>query len=173
MKPKSLKTPHRPNRHSGLSYAEVLVATVIVSLLLIPALRLTGSLGRSRRNTLDQDTAQSLALDMIREIKQKSYRDPAAPAVFGPEADETTDDRTAFDDVDDYHDWQSTPPRDPAGNTNGQYGDLSRSVTVRYVSSIDFSQPAADDQGFKEVVITVSRNELVLAQQTYVIPHAP
>ena len=169
----STKTNYPNHRRRGVSYVEVIVVVVVVAVLLVPALHLLGNLGQSRRNTLDKDTAESLALDMIQEIKQQHYRDPTAPAGFGIESGEQQNRRVTFDDVDDYNDWTAGPPKSPDGQPYTQYPNLTRAVTVRYVAAADFTLTAAEDQGFKEVVITVTSNKAVLAQQTYVIPDAP
>jgi len=154
---------------SGFSYVEVLLCSVIISIILVSGLRLFGNLGRSRQVLLDQSSADFLALQMIEEIKQQFYKDPDGSSVFGRELDESAPDRSDFDDVDDYHNFSNCPPEQRNGDALTQYGVFTRAVSVRYVAADDFIQTAVSDEGFKEVTITVSRSGQILAQQIYVI----
>ena len=154
---------------SGFSYVEVLLCSVIISIILVSGLRLFGNLGRSRQVLLDQSSADFLALQMVEEIKQQFYRDPDGSSVFGREPDETAADRNDFDDVDDYHNFSDCPPRQRDGNALTQYNVFTRAVSVRYVAADDFIQTAVSDEGFKEVTITISRSGQILAQQIYVL----
>ena len=154
---------------SGFSYVEVLLSSVIVSIMLVSGLRLFGNLGRSQQVLLDQSSADFLALQMIEEIKQQFYKDPDGSAVFGREPDESAADRSDFDDVDDYRNFSDCPPKRREGVVLTQYAEFTRQVVVRYVQADDFAQTAAGDEGFKEVRITISRSGQILAQQIYVL----
>ncbi|MCK5271625.1 MAG: hypothetical protein KAJ52_03570 [Sedimentisphaerales bacterium] len=154
---------------SGFSYVEVLLSSVIISIILVSGLRLFGNLGRSQQVLLDQSSADFLALQMVEEIKQQFYEDPDGSIVFGREPEESAVDRSDFDDVDDYHDFSDYPPKRRNGAVLSQYDDFTRTVSVRYVTADDFTQTAVIDEGFKEVAIKVSRSDQILAQQIYVI----
>ena len=150
----------------------MLLAAVIISVLLVSALRLFGNIGRSRHLLAVQDASELLALQMIEEIKGQNYHDPVVPDEFGPGADELGN-RAAFDDIDDYHLWSAHPPQDRNGSPMNQYADYTRSVTVRYVAADNFEQTVAQDEGFKEVVITVAHAGKRLVRHKYVIADAP
>ncbi|MCK4628114.1 MAG: hypothetical protein KAT56_03865 [Sedimentisphaerales bacterium] len=154
---------------SGFSYVEVLLSSVIISIILVSGLRLFGNLGRSQQVLLDQSSADFLALQMVEEIKQQFYEDPDGSPVFGREPTESVVDRNDFDDVDDYHNFSDYPPKRRTGAALSKYVDFTRTVSVRYVTADDFTQTATGDEGFKEVSITVSRSGHILAQQIYVI----
>jgi MSHA pilin protein MshD len=154
---------------SGFSYVEVLLCSVIISIILVSGLRLFGNLGRSQQVLLDQSSADFLALQMVEEIKQQFYEDPDGSIVFGREPEESAVDRSDFDDVDDYHDFSDYPPKRRNGAVLSQYDDFTRAVSVRYVTADDFTQTAVIDEGFKEVTITISRSGQILAQQIYVL----
>ena len=168
-----LTSPHntikRSQRLKGFSYVEVLLAAMIMSILMVSAVRLFGNLGRSGRDTTDQAAAAELAIQMIEEIKSQQYKDPNAANEFGPGANETGETRIGFDDIDDYQGWSACPVETRRGGAYDEYPHLTRSVTVRHVAADDFTHTVSDDQGFKEVTITVSNGELTLAQQKYVI----
>ena len=154
---------------SGFSYVEVLLSSVIISIILVSGIRLFGNLGRSNQVLLDQSSVDFLALQIIEEIKQQFYRDPDGSPVFGREPNESAVDRSDFDDVDDYHNFSDNPPKRRNGDALTQYAEFTRQVTVRYVQADDFTQAAVGDEGFKELTITVSRSGHILAQQIYVI----
>jgi len=133
----------------GFSYVEVILAAVIMSILLVSTMRLFGNLARSTHAGTEQDAAVHLALEMIQEIKNQNYQDPVISDNFGPEADEDTSTRMDFDDIDDYHNWESTPPMNRLGQYDNYYDHLTRKVKVKFVKSDDFAQVVAKDQGFK------------------------
>jgi len=154
---------------AGLSYVEVLIATVIIAVVLYSAVRLFANLGRSSLATTSKDDARFLALQMIEEIKQHSYREPYRAPLFGRETGEASVIRQFYDDVDDYHNWSAAPPQDRFGNDLTRYRWFTRSVAVRYVAANDFTLAAASDEGFKEVTITIQYGNQIIEQQTYVI----
>jgi len=164
----------RPNRHpiriSGLSYVEVVVSITILAILTVAAMELFGNLGRSKSAILSQDEGNYLAIEMIREIMQKYYQDPNNSDEFGIGADEIKPNRRQMDDVDDYHNWSQSPPQDRRGTSLTQYAHLTRSVQVRYVEADDFSETAENDEGFKEVTITIKNQGNPITEQVYVIP---
>jgi len=161
---------HRSSFQPGLSYVEVLLAAVILSVLIAAAVQLFGNLARSQSFTTDQDGAKFLALEMTREITRCYYADPNMNRVLGVEADEIGPNRQLWDDLDDYHTWNSCPPVDRWNTPYNNLDHLTRSVDVQYVAANDFTNIVAEDEGFKVVTITVSDGPKILAQHTYVIP---
>lgn len=159
-------------RHAAFSYVEVIISVVIISVLIVATMRTFGGLGRSRQNTLEKDSANLLALDMIREIKQLHYEDPGQNSVFGTEPDETSETRDQFDDIDDYNNWSANPPQDRQGQPLMGYGDITRSVLVRFVSANNFDEVVGNDEGFKGIAIEVMRGDNVITRQKYIIPNA-
>ena len=158
------------SKYTGFSYVEVMLSVIIVSVLVVSGLRLFANIGSGKNVTTDQNSAADLAIKMIEEIKDQYYKDPdTETGQLGPEAGENTSARSDFDDIDDYNNFSESPPHDRDGLELPQYADFTRSVTVRYVCDDDFTKTAEYDEGFKEVVITINRNEKTLSQQTYVI----
>ena len=138
-------------------------------MLLVAALRLFGTLGRSQAAANEMKIAAHLAVELIEEITERNYADRSNINLFGPEPAQVGPDRTLYDDVDDYHKWSNSPPLDHFGQPYKQYGDFTRSVEVQYVKAADFSLTSIADEGFKQVVVTVSRNGRELTRQTYII----
>ena len=169
---KSIRNDPLPGCRSGFTYVEVMLAAVILSVLLVSALTLFGNLGRSRGAVMVADKANTLVLDLMQEILQQSYSDPAGAAEFGPGADEMGTSRANFDDVDDYHGLQETPPKDKTGNDLAEYVNMTCQVAVQHVQAADFTLTAAADQGYKEVTITITTGGEPTLERNYVIANA-
>jgi Tfp pilus assembly protein PilV len=167
---KPFSCPRRTGASSGLSYIEVVISITILSILVVAAMQLFANLGRYKSALLNQDDGGYLAMEMIREIMQKSYRDPNNANEFGIGTAEVTTGRLLMDDIDDYHNWTQSPPQNRTGDPLTQYDHLTRTVQVRHVQADDFSITALADEGFKEVTITIKNKETPLTQQVYVIP---
>jgi len=154
-----INRPYRRPQSGGFSYIEVLLASVIMSVLLVSGLKLFANLGRSQQATVSREEAGFLVINMFEEIKRQAYKDPTATDdTLGREAGEIATSRTNYNDIDDYQNWSATPPEDQAGQPYDQYSHLARSVSIQYVMANDFSQPAATDEGLKEITITISRS---------------
>jgi len=157
----------------AFSYTEILFATLIISVLLVSALKLFGNIARSTREATNDQIAEQLALDMIREIKSLPYEDPAVAddATIGLETDESSASRAAFDDIDDYNNWCASPPQLKDGTSLTRYSDFTRAVSVKFVSSSDFSQNQSLNENFKKVIISISCKNRIIAKHIYIIPN--
>ncbi len=154
----------------GFTLVEIMISTLIMGILLVSGLRLFGNLSRSSNALTDMDAANMLAVEMINEIKQQNYYDPQdGESSWGTQDDELGPDRTLYDDIDDYYNWNSEPPIDRNGDEYTQYPDFYRKVTVRLVQANNFKNEAIVNEGFKEVIITVSRYSKTLTEHTYII----
>ncbi len=116
-------------------------------------------------HSADLARARHLARLLTTEIISGAYQDEGSSPVFGIESGEATGDRSAFDDVDDYHGWSDTPPQDRYGNDLPNMGDWQRDVTVELVDPDTPKDTSLGDQGLKRVTVTVQRNGQVVAKQ--------
>ncbi|MCP4709812.1 MAG: hypothetical protein GY869_14410 [Planctomycetes bacterium] len=134
------------------------MTSVIMSVLLVSALKLFGNLGRSQQSLIGRESAGMLIVNLLAEIEQQNYQDPnAIDDTLGRETAEIATARANYNDIDDYHGWTANPPEDQSGQPYTRYSHLTRSVSVRYVAANDFTQTVGIDQGFKEVTITIHR----------------
>lgn len=158
--------PHadRPARCDGFTMIEVVMSLIVVAVLLAAVLNAVGASRTSLSTVADRAHATALAEQMCSEILAHAYRDPTAPQTFGPTHNETTGDRSAFDDVDDYHQWSASPPEAPDGTPLENVEHLRRSVTVTPVDSAGLTE-ADEDTGIKRVTVTVSRRGIPLARR--------
>lgn len=153
----------------GLTLMEVVVSTLIVGFMTVAALNGLGSATRSGDLAGNRGIAHGLADDLMSEILNTAYSDPNGNAVFGLEPGETAP-RTNFDDVDDYHNWNSQPPKTASGTTIPNRTKFRQRVTVEKVSPADPTQVVSGaDQGAKRICVTIECNNVELARRYAVV----
>jgi hypothetical protein len=144
-----------------MTLMEVTISTLIVGVMAVASLNALGAATRSSVDAGKRGIATTLAADLMSEILQAAYLEPGSGEVFGPETDEAAEDnRSLFDDVDDYHQWQASPPQDKEGNVLADRTGWSRSVTVEHVDLADLGNVLVDsnDQGVKRITVEVYQN---------------
>ena len=134
-------------------------------MVLVGAMQVVGAVIRGRVATGDSALGAGTghAVDG-RDRGELTYIEPASPPSFGREASENNGKRTNWDDVDDYYQWNASPPQDRNGNALPNTSGWKRTASVEWV---DPSNPAAtvgSDQGLKRITVTVQRNGQVLAK---------
>jgi len=162
--------PGRGGAARGFSMIEALVAAGIVGLMLVASINLLGGAVRARAADNDHRTALMLAQQLMAEIQQQPYKDPSIQGLlFGPELFESTADRSAFDDVDDYDHFTEQPPRLKDGTLLAGYGAWKRTVTVKWVqpgslatsltdSGLELIQVTAIDTRGRETTVSALRS---------------
>jgi len=152
----------------ALSLVEVVASTMIVGLMTVAALNSLGAATRSSESIGNRAVALGLADELMSEILQAAYSDPTQTPVFGRESGEPSGPRSAFDDVDDYHGWNQSPPQYRDGTTMPDRADWRHRVQVSYVVPATPSQTAGSDQGAKRIQVFVEYRNQVLAKQVAV-----
>lgn len=158
-------TPRNRATRCGLSITEVIASTMLVSLVLIGALNCVAGITRGRMSTADGVKAGHLAAQLTAEILNQSYSDPNETSVFGVEGTENASSRATFDDVDDYHGWTASPPRDDKNAEMSGLQGWQREVTITWVTAAAPATTAGTDQGLKKITVTVRKDGTILAQQ--------
>lgn len=142
----------------GLTLMEVTVSTLIVGFLMVAALQSVGNTSRTWTTTNSLVDGQALAQDLMREILSQRYSDPSysTPSTWGVEAGETN--RVTFDDIDDYHGWSESPPKNASGTALTGYDGWSRSVVVSKINTLDYStrSSGSTDTGLRSVTVTAT-----------------
>lgn len=147
---------------SGISLIEITISSLLVGTILAASMRTAGSVLRFRSQSSDAGRAALLADDLLNEILASPYADPNETPVFGYESSETAG-RSAFDDVDDYHNWTESPPVLKSGAPLSNYAGWQRSVSVAYVLRSDPTQSSGSNQSLKRVTVTVRKDGVVMA----------
>jgi len=165
----------RPPRR-GVSLAEVVISTLLVGLLIAPALHSTGSALRASRATSHRVRGTRLAEALMSEILATRYSEPDDTPVFGVEGSEPAANagpRTLWDDVDDFYQWDASPPQATDGTTLPNLTGWRRRVEIVHVDPDDLTTALAntDDRGIKRITVTVEEDgqkmaELVAVQTT-------
>ncbi len=154
-------------RARGFTLVEAAISTVLVSGLLVASLNTLGSAKLGQQKITQHVQAHLLAEELLSEIMRQDYADPedvgsidlsqlTTPAALGPESDESTGDRTLFDDVDDYDGWNAKPPADKQAIRKNSLPGWSRAVIVERVTMADPATTTNLEQGLKRITVTVA-----------------
>ena len=135
--------------------AEVAVAMLVVSVMLVAALNTVGAARLSQSRTADRLRATLLAEDLMTEILQQAYREEGEPDL-GALPWLTPRVRVTMNDVDDYDGWTSTPPCYRDGSPIPDAAGWTRAVEVVCVDPDDFMTVSVLDTGVKRITVTVS-----------------
>lgn len=147
-------------RRVGLSLAEVVVSTMLVGILMTAALTSVGSSARTTAVTAESGAAVLLARQMMDEIIVLPYEDPSQSPEFGLEFGESnsTSTRTQLDDLDDYLNWNDSPPRLRDGTLQTNYSAWQRTVDVEKINDSDYSvrSDSSSDKGIRRITVRVT-----------------
>jgi hypothetical protein len=147
------------NHHmrAAMSMVEVLFASAIVSGMVVASLDAAGMVFRARRLNADGTTGPAMAQELLEEVLAMPYEDPLAPGGgIGPENGETGSTRAAFDDVDDYHNWDSGDAKTKSGAAIDGFAGWRQQIRVVYVQPANPEQNLASDTGLKQVTVRVT-----------------
>lgn len=151
------------NRPRAFSLAETLMSIVLVGGLLVVALNLVGDATVGQQKMGDRGRGQLLAQDLMAEILQQPYDEPVDAPVFGREPSESGGSRTDYDDVDDYHGWNASPPQRKDGTQIPDRIGWRRTVIVEYVDPNGLTVVVGGDYGVKRITVVVRHNDVPAA----------
>ena len=140
------------------------MSTMLIAVVSVGAMNCLGATVRSRTSTSTALKDQLRAHQLMTEILSKSYQDPGQSPLFGPELDELTGTRSAFDDVDDFSGWNESPLRSSNGTTLLNGAGLRWHVRVELVQRTNPALVSLLDQGVKRITVTLERNNQTAAQ---------
>jgi hypothetical protein len=152
-------------RRRGLSLIEVAISTLLVGVLGVASLQSVAGALRNHADLMQETKSLHWAEDLMGEIQQQSYREPASSPRFGVESGESSGGpRTAWDDVDDYDDWTESPLRNKDGTVIPNTTGWRRWVEVKHVDPNNLATVLTDgnDQGVKRITVHVSRDGTTL-----------
>ena len=118
----------------GLTLIEVVVSTLLVSTILLASLNASATFQRNQSAARERISGRELGNQILDEITCRDFRDRVEPG-FGVEADESTDDRGTFDDVDDYHLYSESTPTHRDGSKIAIFDGWSYSISVLAVEA--------------------------------------
>jgi prepilin-type N-terminal cleavage/methylation domain-containing protein len=142
----------------AFTMVEVVVATAIVSIMLVAALNTVAAARTAEYKVAERTRALLLGQALMAEILQQAYADPVAgPGSFGIEGGEITGNRNLFEDVDDYNAWIACPPQNKDGTMVLNATDFEQRVTVAWVTPANLAQTAGANSGVKRIQVTINR----------------
>ena len=149
----------------AFSLIEVTISLVIVGVLFVAALSTLAASKRHERKVLDIRRGQLLAQGLMSEILRQPYWDPATGGGMGPRATEAaTDDRSLFDDVDDFNGWQSSVPKRRNGNAIPSATGWERFVKIAWLDPDDLDLVTGVETGIKRIIVTVKHYGITIAE---------
>lgn len=142
----------------ALTMVEAIVATLIISTMLVAALNAVGASATTQQKLTQGNQALLLAQDLLSEIMQQRYEDADyGPGSFGLGADEVGNgSRALWEDVDDYDGWTASPPQAKDGTPLDGFSRWGRAVQVDWVDPDDLSDVDGSDTGAKRIIVTVT-----------------
>jgi prepilin-type N-terminal cleavage/methylation domain-containing protein len=165
MTPRNNRQRATTQRRSGFSLIEVVVCSLLVSLVLLGAMEALGSSVAGRTHGANLARAQHFAQQLMAEIQSVSYHEPDGGLLDGLGLDgEVTSDRATFDDADDYAGWTESPLKARNGTVLSNTSGWRRSVLVDFVNPASPATVIATNQGVKRITVTVLYNGQTLAR---------
>jgi hypothetical protein len=86
---------------------------------------------------------------------------------------ELSADRTNFDDVDDYHNYIESPPKNKENSELTGFQGWQRSVVVQWVNPSDLGQTRSTETGIKRVTVETRRQGVLVATASGFLSNAP
>jgi len=133
-----------------------LIVTIIILAIAVPPM--VGVFITSTRNStfgVNMARANHLASNLLEEIRSKRWDENtgAASATLGPEGET----RSTYDDVDDFHGLNETPPKDSLGVAMSGTTGFRQQVSVCYVASTDLNTClGSGTSNYKQITVTVT-----------------
>jgi len=150
-----------------MTLVEVTASLVILGVAVTAGVQALGSFAAGAKGWRERSTALELANALMAEINVLPFADPAGSSNIELEAGESDDDRTTFDDIDDYNGWDQTPPVDRTGAamTASTYKGFRQQVSVVFDNSLaTHTGMSLTAGGFKKITVTISKDDKVLAK---------
>lgn len=140
-------------RLAGITLIETVLSLLILGGAFVAALNTIASARGAQAMVTQRQFGLTLAEDLMAEVLSHDvYKEGL---LFGPDVGETFIGRSAFDAIDDFNGWVSSPPTDPSGNVIAGTQGYTRSIEVKYVLLNDTNAHSMSDQGVLQITVTV------------------
>jgi MSHA pilin protein MshD len=146
----------RPAQRRGLTLVEVVVSTLLTAFMLAVAMQAMAGSTLSWQASGRVKDGTGLAQQLMTEIMSQQYREAGLLAALGIDLPEILENRSIWDDVDDYDGLNNSPPRDRSGNALPGYSGWRAQVRVDYVKVASPMTTTFGDEGLKRIIVTVT-----------------
>ncbi|MGH7380606.1 MAG: hypothetical protein ACREKR_00040 [Candidatus Methylomirabilales bacterium] len=150
-----MKLPRLYRDQRGVTLIDLILVIIIVAIAIPP---MVGVFITSTRNStfgVTMARANHLASNLMEEIRSKRWDETAgaASATLGPDSET----RATYDDVDDFHGLNETPPKDSQGVTMSGSTGFGQQVSVCYVAGTALDTClGSGTSNYKKITVTVT-----------------
>lgn len=145
-------------RQQGFSLIEAALSVLLVGGIMVVSMDGVGRVARARASAAQMQRGTVLAQWLTNAIVASAFNDPAAGnTTIGRDADESLNDRTTLDDIDDFDGLDESPPKDRAGALLIDSTGWRWTAAVTWVDPVTFAR-SNSPTNLKRVVVTVYRN---------------
>jgi len=146
---------------------ESVISTLVIGVMLVAALSAVGIVRKGEAQNVERRRGLLLAQMLMSEILQQAYVDPSAgPGGFGIAADEVTGNRSRFDDVDDYYNWDATPPQNKDGSAIPWATGYEQIASVNWVDPNNLASTSGSETYVKRIVVATKYQGRTVATLT-------
>jgi len=154
-----MRLPRLVHDQRGVTLIDLILVIIITSLAVPPMVALLSHVTRESTFGVAVTRANHLASTLLEEVRSKRWDENtgAASATLGSETGET---RATYDDVDDFHALDESPPKDSLGTTISGVTGFRQQVSVCYVANTDLNTClGSGTSNYKQVTVTVTDPE--------------
>ena len=137
---------------------ETVMSVLLVGVLMVAAMNTLGASATAKFKNAKRNQAVLMAEDLMAEILRQNYEEPDDPVQFGRELLESGGNRVDWDDVDDYDNWDSSPPEYKDGTAIPDLDSWERKGQVKWVNPINLASVSGSETGVKRMVVSVEHN---------------
>jgi type II secretory pathway pseudopilin PulG len=157
----------RPRQLRALTLVEVVISLIILAVAITAGVQALGSFAAGGRAWQERSTAIELANTLMAEIDSLPFADSGGSISIGLDSGEDPENRSTFDDIDDYNGWDASPPKDKTNAPMAACDGFRQQVTVSFENSLSaYTGVILTAGGFKKITVTISKDDKVLAQLT-------
>jgi len=159
----------RTRRARTFLLIESVMSTLVISVMLVAALSAVALVRTNEARIVERRRGLLLAQMLMSEILQQAYVDPSAgPGGFGIGADKLVGNRSRFDDVDDYYNWDVSPPQNKDGSAIPWATGYEQIASVNWVDPNNLALTSGSETYVKRIqVITKYQGRTVATLTAY------
>jgi MSHA pilin protein MshD len=142
----------------GITLIDLIITIIIIAIAVPPMVGVFITNTRNSTFGVTMARANHLASNLLEEIRSKRWDENtgAASATLGPDSET----RATYDDVDDFHGLNETPPKDSLGTTMSGSTGFRQQVSVCYVANTDLNTClGSGTSNYKKITVTVTDPE--------------
>jgi type II secretory pathway pseudopilin PulG len=152
---------HHRNRQRrkrrGVTLLEVIVSLILVSTIILVSITASANLMKHKSVSMESVRGHELAFQILDEVTAVGFADADEDErTFGREPSETATNRSDFDDIDDYHNYVSSPPAHRDGTPIAGLANWSFSVTIVPAQATSNGIVTTDDPTAPLKLVTVT-----------------